>query len=285
MKIQLSAFADEASADFKKQIAALQRERIPYIELRGLDGRNVADLDEKEAEKYRRMLDEGGIAVWSIGSPLGKIGIKDDFSEHLRKAENVFRLAEIFGTRRVRVFSFYTDNPERDEEEVFARMRAMQELAERYGVVLCHENEKEIYGDLPARNAKLLEKVPGLRYVFDPANYVQCGADIEEALALLEDKTDYYHIKDALYDTAEVVPAGEGDGQLRRVVAGIRKDTVLTLEPHLAVFEGYAQIDRTQLKNKYAYSSSEEAFSAAAAALRGILRENSFAEENGIWKK
>ena len=78
---------------------------------------------------------------------------------------------------------------------------------------------------------------------------------------------------------------GEGDGGVRRVVAGIRKDTVLTLEPHLAVFEGYAQIDRTQLKNKYAYSSSEEAFSAAAAALRGILRENSFAEGNGIWKK
>ena len=67
MNIRLSAFADEASANFAEQIRVLREERIPYIELRGLDGKNVSDLTEEEAKRYKEMLDEGGIAVWSVG--------------------------------------------------------------------------------------------------------------------------------------------------------------------------------------------------------------------------
>lgn len=285
MEIRLSAFADEASADLLRQIETLHRERIPLIELRGVNGKNVAELEDEEALRCREQLDAGGIAVWSIGSPLGKIGVREDFSQHLKKAERVLRLANIFATARVRVFSFYTDAPERDEAEVFARMRAMSELAKEYGVTLYHENEKEIYGDIPVRNAKLLDNIPELHCVFDPANYVQCGADIAKALELLEDRIDYYHVKDALYAGGEVVPAGRGDGQLSRMIGGIRKDTVLTLEPHLTVFDGYTGIDRTELRHKYRYNSAAEAFSAAAEALRGLLRENSFTEANGVWKK
>ena len=73
MNIRLSAFADEASADLAEQIRVLREERIQYIELRGLDGKNVSDLTEEEAKRYKEMLDKGGIVVWSIGSPLGKV--------------------------------------------------------------------------------------------------------------------------------------------------------------------------------------------------------------------
>ena len=44
MEIRLSAFADEASADLLQQIETLNRERIPLIELRGVNGKNVAEL-------------------------------------------------------------------------------------------------------------------------------------------------------------------------------------------------------------------------------------------------
>lgn len=284
MKIRLSAFADEASADLAEQIGVLREERIPYIELRGLDGKNVSDLTEEEAKRYKEMLDEGGVAVWSVGSPLGKIGVGDDFEAHLQKAAHTFRLANIFGTEKVRVFSFYTEDPRADEAEVFSRMRRMAELAAEYGVTLYHENEKEIYGDMAERCARLLDAVPALGCVFDPANFVQCGQDVSSALALLEQRVDYYHIKDALAD-GTVVPAGEGEGCVSRMIAGIGKDTVLTVEPHLAVFEGYANIDRTQLKNKYVYASPREAFAAAAAALRAVLKENGYREENGTWVK
>lgn len=285
MILHLSAFADEASADFAGQIRALREERIPYIELRGLDGKNVSELTDEEAERYAAMLEEGGIRVWAVGSPLGKIGIEDDFEAHLRTAERVFRLAHIFGTEKVRVFSFFTDTPEKDEERVIARMIRMKELADGCGVRLYHENEKHIYGDTAARCDTLLRRVPGLECVFDPANFVQCNEDIPAALALLQSRVSYYHIKDALFAGGEVVPAGFGDGHVGEVIGGIAGDTVLTLEPHLAVFEGYAQIDRTQLKNKFAYPSQRAAFAAAAEALRSVLKEQGFREEEGKWIK
>lgn len=283
MKVYLSAFADEAAESLDEQIAALREERIPFIELRGVDGRNVSELSLKEAEDCRKRLEGGSVKVWSIGSPIGKISLADDFEAHLQKAEHVFRLAEVFRTRRVRVFSFFTDDYERDREKVFDRMRAFAQLARKYGVILCHENEKGIYGDGAARCEELLKGTEGLRCVFDPANFVQCGEDVSNALALLRDRADYYHIKDALYGSGAVVPAGEGDGALNSVIGELNRDTVLTLEPHLAVFKGYAQIDGTQLRNKYAYPSARAAFSAAAEALRKLLKEHAFREEEGVW--
>lgn len=285
MKIRLSAFADEADSAYATQLKVLREERIPYIELRGLDGKNVSELSEEEAKKYAVQTEEAGIKVWAIGSPLGKIGIEDDFEAHLKKAEHVFRLAGIFGTERVRVFSFYTKRPESDREEVMRRMGEMVRLAEKYGVVLFHENEKEIYGDTAARCADLLKSNRGLNSVFDPANYVQSGEEVSNALKLLRNGTGYYHIKDALNENGEVVPAGKGDGCILELLEGLREDTVLTLEPHLAVFKGYSQLERTERKMKYEYKSSREAFAEAAEALRGLLRKCMFREEDGEWKK
>jgi hypothetical protein len=91
---------------------------------------------------------------------------------------------------------------------------------------------------------------------------------------------------------AEIVPAGKGDGNIPAIVARIaakeavlEQDVVLTLEPHLALFDGYAQIDNTELKHEYRFDSATEAFSAAANALKGILTANGYQEiAGGIWK-
>lgn len=285
MKIRLCAFADEASEKFSEQLEALNRHRIPFIELRGLDGKNVSELGEKEAISYKKMLDDAGVRVWSVGSPLGKVGLREDFGKHLQLCERVFSLAGIFGTDKIRVFSFYGANPEKDENEVVEKLSAMCELAKKYNVTLYHENEKEIFGDTPERVLKILRRVGGIKSVFDPANYVQCGVDAGKALEMLGAKSDYFHIKDAIAGTGEVVPAGEGDGHLSELVGGLDRDTVFTLEPHLIVFGGYTAIDKTALKGKYTFSSGQEAFAAAVAALAVLLEKNSFREENGAWIK
>jgi gamma-glutamylcysteine synthetase len=50
--IRLAAFADEADKMVEGQIAALKRNGVEYIELRGLDGKNIAQISEEEAHKY-----------------------------------------------------------------------------------------------------------------------------------------------------------------------------------------------------------------------------------------
>ena len=80
--IKLSAFADEADKTLEGQISALEENGISLLEIRGVDGKNVSDITLKEAEKIRKKLDVHGISVWSVGSPFGKIEIKDDFAPH-----------------------------------------------------------------------------------------------------------------------------------------------------------------------------------------------------------
>ncbi len=285
MKITLSAFADEASDLLDTQLAVLQKANIPLIELRGVDGKNVSDLTEDEAQIVREKLAAAGIGISAIGSPLGKIEINGNIKAHLDKAAHTFRLANILGAEKIRMFSFFTKAPGCDFEKVHTALDRMLALAKEYGVILCHENEKEIYGDTPARCLALLTRHKELRCVFDPANFVQCGIDTKEALALLAGKIDYYHIKDAMRDDGAVVPAGMGDGNILSIIESVDHDTVLTLEPHLSLFSGYHQIDKSELLHKYAYNSPEEAFLAAVAALRDCLTKCGYKEENKTWTK
>ena len=95
----------------------------------------------------------------------------------------------------------------------------------------------------------------------------------------------YFHIKDVIAATGELVPAGEGDGDIAGLVGGIKGDKVLTLEPHLRIFSGYGEIDNAEMKNKRAFRSNEEAFAAAAAALKKILADCGYREKGGSYGK
>ena len=148
----------------------------------------------------------------------------------------------------------------------------MVKTSQSFGVQLYHENEKGIYGDTAERVLDIMDNVNGLKYVYDPANFLQVGEKASLTLDLLHEKTDYFHIKDAITSTGELVPAGYGDGQIQKLIEMIKDDKVLTVEPHLAVFDAYASIDNTQLKTRFVYRNSDEAFDAAVSALKDLIK-------------
>ena len=241
----LSAFADEADKMLDGQIEAMKENGVACVELRGVDGKNVKDLTIDEAKDVRARLDAAGIRVSSMGSPFGKISVTDDFEEHLKQFAHALDLCKVLGCDRMRMFSFYypkDEDPEKYQDVVFERIEKMLELAEKAGVTLCHENEKGIYGDIASRCLKLIEHFGGrLKCIFDPANFIQCGEKPIENFALLKDHIYYMHIKDALLANGAVVPSGCGDGSVPEIIRQLsaRADgMVLTVEPHLTVFDG-----------------------------------------------
>lgn len=280
--IKLSAFADEASASLDGQIKALLRNEISYIDVRSVEGKNVLDFTIEEATEYNARLKAAGIRVYSVGSPIGKVEISCDFSEYLKKAEHICKLAEVFETDKIRMFSFFDAYGE--EERVIDYLGQLVALADKYGMKLYHENEKKIFGDTAERVVRILNSVEGLHSIYDPANFVEVGENMDKALELLHRRTEHFHIKDVISATGELVPAGFGDGMVRELVERIATDCeemVLTIEPHLAVFAGYAAIDSTEMKNKFKYSSSDEAFDAAVGALKAILYSVGYTENDG----
>ena len=173
---------------------------------------------------------------------------------------------------------------------LFSSLKDMVELAKENDVVFCHENESEIYGQMPAEVRDILENVDGLGGIFDPANYRMNNADIMEGIKATLINFKYMHIKDAIYERQAIVPAGEGEGMIGEVIDIINENTdnlvYLTLEPHLFAFLAYKQIDNHELKGNYTFENGREAFDFAVKALENLLTKHGYRKDSeGIWKK
>ena len=242
MTVTLSGFADEISPDPRVQLSVLAAESITHLELRSAWSVNVADFTGAQLAAFLAAAGGAGVRVSAIGSPVGKIPVGAPLEPELERLRRVAGIAREAGTALVRVFSFYLpagEPPQRYRAQVIDRMGALARVAEEHGVILAHENEKEIYGDVPARCADLVASVasPALRATFDPANFVQCGVrPFTDAYPLIRPYLVYLQVKDAVAATGAVTPAGEGDGQLREVLLALRDSGFagfMSLEPHL----------------------------------------------------
>ena len=264
----LSGFADEIDPDLKTQCAVLNDLGITHVEFRSAWDTNVLDLTDEQVEEAAAILAAHNLSVSSIGSPLGKINIEDDFDAHLVRADRALAVAQRLGAPFIRIFSFFLhpgQAPERHRDEVLRRMAALAARAAPTGIVLLHENEKEIYGDTPERVLDIVESVDSvaLRLAWDPANYVQVGVrPFSEGYAMLRPHTVYVQVKDAVLATGAVVPAGEGDGQVRETVRALASDGFdgfFSMEPHLGTY------------NEFGALSGPENFTRATRAFTAIL--------------
>jgi len=243
VSVILTGFADEISPRLSEQLATLAAESITHLELRSVWSVNVASLTDRQLARVRGTLADAGVGVSAIGSPIGKIGIDAPFGPEQERMRRIADIAAELGTGIVRVFSFFIPDgepPERYRQRVIDRMGALAAIAASRGLVLAHENEKKIYGDRPERCADLLASVasPALRATFDAANFVQCGVRPHtDGYRLLRQYLVYLQVKDALAGSGTVVPAGEGDGEVRETLAALRDSGFagyMSLEPHLA---------------------------------------------------
>lgn len=282
----LSAFADEAGSGIEEQISALERNQISMIEIRNIDGTCVIDLEHEELWRISTLLVSHGISVSAIASPIGKISIEEDFEAHRKRFEKAMEAAELLGTACIRIFSFFIPkgkNAEAYTDPVLKRLSVLTESAEKRGLCLCHENEKEIFGEQPECVKILTDALQSESFstILDPANYIQANVDPMEAYRLTKTRIRYFHIKDAEKNTGAIVPAGFGDGQIAAILRDAAADEgsgegpiCLTIEPHLAIFDGYGNLsDHTQLgTGKFQYKDNNESFDAACGALKDLLK-------------
>ncbi|GAB2728681.1 sugar phosphate isomerase/epimerase family protein [Arthrobacter bambusae] len=267
---ELSGFGDEIDDDPKIQIAVMQALGANHIEVRSAWGTNIVDLDEAQLRELKSLLDAAEMKVSAIASPIGKVDVSLPVEHEVERLRRAVNAAQVLESRYIRIFSFYYGEDvavESIREAVIERMRALADVAEESGVVLLHENEKDIYGDIPERVLDIIETVssPALKVAWDAANFVQVGVKpFEDGYAKLRPHLEYLQVKDALFSNATVVPAGEGDGDVLRTVEALKADGYTgfaSLEPHLAGAHGLGGF------------SGPTAFGIAARAFAKVLNE------------
>ena len=274
---KISGFSDEIDSCVITQFEALNRLNIKYFELRGIDGKNISTLTDEQVKELKAKMDKYGIEASSIGSPIGKVNIEDDFAEHFELFKRVVFIAKELGSKYIRMFSFYTKeggwNDEK-REKVIKRLQTMIDYAKEQDVVLLHENEKDIYGDTIDRCLDIMETLAcdNFKAVFDPANFVQSGQDTKSAIEKLGKYIEYMHIKDSLAD-GKIVPAGMGEGNVELVLKTLFEQGYagfISLEPHLGSFEGLAALELDDKMEKLP-KGGEGTFTVAYNALNEIL--------------
>ncbi|MDP9379960.1 MAG: sugar phosphate isomerase/epimerase [Chloroflexota bacterium] len=266
----LTGFADEISDDLETQLDTLGAEGIRHLELRAVWGKNVLKLSDDELAKVKQRLAQAGVGVSSIGSPIGKIPVTDPFEPHLRSFMRALHVAGMMGAPYVRLFSFFIPegkDPAAYRDEVLKRMGRLADAARPYGVTLLHENEKHIYGDVPERCLDILQSVgsSNLRAAWDPANFVQCGVRPHtQGYEMLRPYIEYVHVKDSIMETGQVLPAGQGDGEVRETLRALKDsgfDGYFSLEPHLSSSGPFSGFSGPDLYRK------------AVQAFKGLLKE------------
>lgn len=280
---KISGFADEMSNELAIQITGIKELGMKYIEMRGVDGDNLIFHNDQKVHEIKSYLDANGIHLSALGSPLGKIGINDDFAPHYESFKRAVEVAHMMECPNIRIFSFYIpegQSPSNFKSMVFDRIGSFVDYATANDAVLLHENEKGIYGE-KAPECKVLMNTfysDHFKAIFDFANFVQARQDTIEAYELLKPYIAYLHIKDAKWEDGRVVPAGYGDGHVEEILNALFAsgyDGFLSLEPHLFNFSGFDLLEKDgksipNTSNKAL--SGQEAFTLAHTSLLKLLK-------------
>lgn len=280
-KYLISGFTDEIAQDLTTQLESMKTLDMRYMEMRGVDGDNLIYHGRDKVKEIKERLDDAGVKLSALGSPLGKIGIEDAFEKHMEDFKQAVEIAHMMDAKNIRMFSFYVPDGKGAsyKEAVFDRLGSFVDYAKKNDIVLLHENEKGIYGEMAAECLELMKAFGGEHFqaIFDFANFVQAKQDTMEAYKMLKQYIAYIHVKDAIWETGQVVPAGMGDGNVEAILKDLYADGFagfLSLEPHLFNFTGFAGLERDKDKIEVANAkvlSGFEAFSLAKDSLVKIL--------------
>jgi sugar phosphate isomerase/epimerase len=256
----IAGIADEAGADIDVQIRATQELGWKHIEARnvevtGFPKANLHDVPDKAFDIIVQKLAAAGIEINCFGSTIGNWSkrIEDPFDITLGEIKRAIPRMQRLGTKFIRIMSYKP----RDEEDQMEKERfyRMNEITKRFldeGIQPVHENCMN-YGGMGWTFAlKLLEKVPGLKWVFDTANPIFNDDRSKQKPWPKQDPWEFYqhvkpwtvhvHIKDAVWNAtkndADYTFPGKGDGAVRRIISDLLAsgyDGGFSIEPHVAI--------------------------------------------------
>jgi sugar phosphate isomerase/epimerase len=253
-QIILSGFGDEAANDrtMDQQFSAMSAIGLRYMSIRFIDAgngiKNVMTLDDKEIETVKTKLDEYGLKIATLGSPIGKTKLCDvddgngapykPFDAYIK--EDVVRacdLAETFGTKLLRGFSFYHpkgSNLEDHYPQAVDQVGQIADVCKSRGLIFGLEVEANLVGQTGPLLARMHEAInnDSLVTIFDGANIVMQGYTADQLYdhyVAMKPGLGWIHIKDFANPTPgqliehvdeealkQFVPADIGDsGHLR----------------------------------------------------------------------
>lgn len=258
-KIPIAAITDEFSPDLRQALPVMKEIGMSAAELRVVNGKNILDLNNDELKQTKDVLDEAGLPVISIASPVLKCVLpnapevdqrfqhdvfasKHTFEDQPRLTEQAFKVAKFFGAPIIRVFSYWrTLKPEMCHDEIVNALGQLAKLGEKHGVIIGLENEHACNLGTAAEVARILDFIPNpsLMVVWDPANALVAGEEpFPGGFSFLRvERIAHVHAKDCHMENDQPVWGPLGTRQVRwkeQIAALLEQDYKgsISLETH-----------------------------------------------------
>ncbi len=255
----LAAITDEFSPNLAEALPVMKEIGMTGVELRTIGGVNILDLDIDTLKRTRNQLQDGGMRVVSIASPLLKcilpeapalderfqqdaFASRHTYADQDRLTQRAFEIANFFEAPLIRVFSYWrTIAPEQCHTAIVQALSRLAELAGGANLTIGLENEHACNIGTGAEAARFLDAVPDrrLRLVWDPANALVAG---EQAFPngynlLPKDRIAHVHAKDCHLEGHTPVwgPLGTRHVPWKKQIRALRQDGYkgyLSLETH-----------------------------------------------------
>lgn len=258
--MELMGIGDEGANTIDGQIKAAKELGWKWIEMRGVevpgfDKANLHEIPDAAFDIVEQKLKDAGVGVYAFGSTVmnWQKTVETPFDVTLAEVKRAIRRMKRLGTKFIRVMSFKPgDDDDSTPQAVFDRVRQVTRMFLDEGLQPVHENCMN-YGGMSWKHAEeLIEKAPGLKWVFDTANPIFNADRMKEKPWPKQDPYEFWehmrehsahiHIKDATWNPekndADYNFPGEGQGRVRDILKDAFKngyDAGISIEPHMVV--------------------------------------------------
>jgi sugar phosphate isomerase/epimerase len=258
--MKVLGIGDEAASFLSGQIRATMELGWNSIEMRAVEvpgslKANFHDIPDTAFDLAVRELEKANLHVHCFGSAIMNWAKKvtDPFQITQDEVKRTIPRMQRLGTKFVRIMSYKPDDHEyRIPPKVFRRVREVTNRFLDHGIQPLHENCMNFGGMSWQHALELLDKCPGLKWLFDPAiplsNLDRSKAkpwspqDPWEFWTHLRDHVEHIHIKDAIWNAAEkdadYTWPGEGEGRVRDILRDATArgyNGTVSIEPHMVV--------------------------------------------------
>lgn len=258
--MHLMGIGDEAGGGLDFQIKAAKELGWKHIEMRGVEvpgfaKANFHEIPDAAFDIAAAKIQEAGLGVYCFGSTIMNWAktVETPFDVTLGEVRRAIPRMQRLGTKFVRIMSFKPkDTDAVTPPVVFERVREVTRMFTDAGLTPVHENCMNYGGMSSAHALEMLDKCPGLKWVFDTANPI-FNPDRQlpqpwprqnawEFWTTVRDHVAHIHVKDATWNPAKNDAdynwPGEGQGQVRRILKDAFArgyDAGISIEPHMVV--------------------------------------------------
>jgi L-ribulose-5-phosphate 3-epimerase len=259
MTIPIGAITDEFSLDVEVALDAMSTLGMTIAELRLIGNRNIIDLTNEEVAGIRTRVEQRGMRVLSIASPVLKCVLPDapplddrfqqdvfgsayTIADQPRLAQRAMEIAEIAGAQFIRVFSYWrTAAPEQCHDQIVEALRDLADRAGKRGLTIGLENEHACNVATGAEAGRILAALdhPALKSIWDPANAFLLGeTPFPDGYSKLPaSRVAHVHAKDCFVERHKPTwgPLGEMGVDWKGQIAALKRDGyagAISLETH-----------------------------------------------------